>query len=80
MSSFKIKLFSPFEALKIDEPSITTKDISTRGVALHNVYFVQYIFQATEQVQTYDKICVLNTIEQRFVPACSIAREKNNFF
>ena len=52
MSSFKIKLFSPFEALKIDEPSITTKDISAGGVALHNMYFVQYIFWATEQAET----------------------------
>ena len=43
----KSSCFHGLRHWKIIEPSITTKDISTGGVALHNVYFVRYIFCAT---------------------------------
>ena len=36
--------------------AFSTKRLNPIGSSMHNVYFVQYIFCATEHVQTYPKL------------------------
>ena len=39
--------------------AFSVKRLNPIGSSMHNVYFVQYIFRATEQAQTSPTICVL---------------------